>query len=69
MTNGVDSMNWRNSSERNCGPLYDTISAGMPCLANSVLRELIVAVLVVFLISKISGHFEYASTKMRNIAC
>ena len=75
MTNGVrfhgmafDSMNWRNSTERNCGPLSDTNPTGMPCLANSVLRVLIVAVLVVLFISKISGNFEYASTTMRIIA-
>ena len=68
MMNGVRFHDWRNSSQRNCGPLSDTSLAGMPCLANSVLRVLIVAVLVVLLISDIFGHFDDASTTMRNIA-
>ena len=62
-------MKCANSWEVNCGPLSETIRIclGNPYLANRWRRMDIVFDVVVWAISKNSGHFEWASIARKNI--
>ena len=51
-------QNSANSLEANWLPLSDTIVSGLPNWANRRVNSLIVAILVVDVISMISGHLE-----------
>ena len=62
-----DTIHLVKSLEMNCGPLFETICSGMPWLAKSCRKAVMVLAAVFWFIKRTSPHFQYASTTIRNI--